>query len=327
MTVLVTGGAGYIGSVFVEHLLARGERPVVLDDLSHGHRDAVDPSVPFYTGCVGDRALVTRIAREHAIDACVHYAGDTSVSDSVADPAHYYDRNVTRAVTLFDALVKCGVGRFVYSSSASVYGTPAVTPIDEDQPLRPISPYGRTKLIVEQFLGDLDRAHATRHVSFRYFNAAGCTPARGERHTPETHLIPNVLRAARGESGAITVFGDDHATPDGTAIRDYIHVSDLADAHARALTHLRDGGPSHALNLGTGAGHSVLDVIESARRVTGCMIPIVRAPRRAGDPAKLVARVERVREVLGWEARYTSLDAIIETAWAWERSRGGRVGR
>jgi UDP-glucose 4-epimerase len=317
MAVLVTGGAGYIGSVFVEALLAAGEQAVVLDDLSRGHRAAVHPQAAFYQGRTGDRGLVARIAREHALDACVHFAAFAYVGESVSEPARYYENNFAQAQALFETLLAAGVKRVVFSSTCATYGVPQRVPIPESHPQWPINPYGWSKLFVERLLDSFDGAYGLRFAALRYFNAAGATARSGEHHDPETHLVPLALRAAAGRGPALSVFGSDYDTPDGTAIRDYVHVSDLADAHLRALAHLRRGGESLCLNLGTGTGCSVLEVIEAARRVTGREVPHAKAERRAGDPPRLVADASQARAVLGWTPRHASLDAIVRSAWDW----------
>jgi UDP-glucose 4-epimerase len=321
MAVLVTGGAGYIGSAFVDRLLAAGEEPVVLDDLSRGHRDAVDPAVPFYAGRTGDRALVARIAREHSLHACVHFAAFAYVAESVKQPGRYFENNFTQAQSLFESLLEAGVRRVVFSSTAATYGEPREIPIPEDHPTSPVNPYGWSKLLVERLLESFDRAHGLRFVSLRYFNAAGATARRGERHDPETHLIPLVLRAAAGRLPRVSVFGTDYPTPDGTAVRDYIHIEDLGEAHLLALRHLASSGASLCLNLGNGAGYSVLEVIEAARGVTGREIPWEDAPRREGDPPRLVADARRAHQALGWEPKRPSLEAILRSAWEWELRR------
>lgn len=317
MAVLVTGGAGYIGSAFVEQLVESGERAVVLDDLSRGRRAAVHPEAAFYQGRTGDRALVARIAGEHALDACVHFAAFAYVGESVKEPGRYFDNNFNQAQALFETLVGCGVKQVVFSSTCATYGVPQRVPIPEDHPQWPINPYGWSKLFVERLLDAFDRAHGLRFVALRYFNAAGATERSGEHHEPETHLIPLALRAAAGRSAKLQVFGSDYDTPDGTAIRDYVHVSDLGAAHLRALAHLRRGGSSEFLNLGTGTGYSVLEVIESVRRVSGRDVPHDVGPRREGDPPRLVADASRAREVLGWTPQQPSLDAIVRSAWGW----------
>jgi UDP-glucose 4-epimerase len=317
MAVLVTGGAGYIGSAFVSQLLAAGEQVVVLDDLSRGHRQAVDPRAKFQEGRTGDRPLVARLVREHGIDACAHFAAFAYVGESVTKPARYYDNNFTQAAALFESLCRAGVKHVVFSSSCATYGVPREVPIPESHPQWPINPYGWSKLFVERLLADFDRAYGLRFVALRYFNAAGATARCGEAHEPETHLVPLVLAAAAGRRANVTVFGNDYDTPDGAAVRDYIHIEDLGEAHLLALRHLRGGGASQFLNLGNGLGYSVLEVIETARRVTGRDVPFVVGERREGDPPRLVGDAARAREVLGWVPKRPALDGIIRSAWEW----------
>ncbi len=317
MAVLVTGGAGYIGSAFVEQLLAAGEEVAVLDDFSRGHRAAVHPEAAFYEGRTGDRALVARIAREHRLDACVHFAAYAYVGESVTEPGRYFENNFSQAQSLFESLLEAGVARVVFSSTCATYGVPRQVPIPESHPQWPINPYGWSKFFVERLLEAFNRAHALRFVALRYFNAAGATPRCGEAHEPETHLIPLVLAAAAGRRSKVSVFGTDYDTPDGTAIRDYIHIEDLGQAHLLALAHLRRGGTSEFLNLGNGTGYSVLEVIEAARRVTGRDVPHDLAPRREGDPPRLVGDASRAHAVLGWAPKQPSLEAIIRSAWEW----------
>jgi UDP-glucose-4-epimerase GalE len=317
MATLITGGAGYIGSVTTELLRARGEAVVVLDNLSRGYRDAVASEIPFYEGDVGNRELVKRIVREHSIDACIHFAAFAYVGESVNQPALYYENNVAQGIHLLGTLIETGVRQFVFSSTCATYGEPQRIPISEEHPQMPTNSYGWSKLFLERIMTDYDRSYGLRFVALRYFNAAGATRERGERHDPETHLIPLVLHAAQGKTNHVTVFGNDYATKDGTCVRDYIHVSDLADAHALALDYLRAGNPSTAINLGNGHGYSVLEVIESARTVTGREIPIDIQGRRAGDPSHLVADAAKAHAVLGWQPRHPDLAAIIGSAWEW----------
>lgn len=317
MAILITGGAGYIGSVTTELLRARGEQVVVLDNLSRGYRDAVDPTIPFYEGNVGDRELVARIAREHDINACIHFAAFAYVGESVTEPALYYENNVAQGINLLGALVKAGVRQFVFSSTCATYGEPQQIPIDETHPQLPTNPYGWSKLFVERILADYDRAYDLKFVALRYFNASGASPDRGERHEPETHLIPLVLQTAQKKLDHVTVFGNDYPTHDGTCVRDYIHVSDLADAHALALGYLRKEGLSTAINLGNGAGYSVLEVIHAAREITQQDIPMEVEGRRAGDPSHLVADSSKARSVLGWHPQHAELSTIIRSAWEW----------
>jgi UDP-glucose-4-epimerase GalE len=324
MSVLVTGGAGYIGAVFVELLRRAGEQVVVLDDLSRGHREAVSAEVPFYQGRSGDQALVERIVRDEGVDACVHFAAFAYVGESVEAPKRYFDNNTAQAVALFETLMAAGVTRIVFSSTCASYGVPREVPIPETHPQWPINPYGWSKFFVERMLEAFDQAHGLRFVALRYFNAAGATTSHGERHDPETHLIPLVLQAAAGRRPHVGVFGTDYPTPDGTAIRDYIHVEDLGEAHLLALRYLRDGGTSQFLNLGTGTGYSVREVIAAAERVTGRPVPFVASPRREGDPPRLVADARKARDTLGWSPRHPGLEDIIRSAWSWESGAPGR---
>jgi len=319
MAILVTGGAGYIGSVTVEYLVSRGEQVVVLDNLSRGHREAVPLQVPFYKGNMGDRELVTQITREYSVESCIHLAAYAYVGESVAEPRLYFENNVGQGTALFGSLLQAGVRRIVFSSSCVTYGEPLALPIRESEKQWPTSPYGWSKLLLERELAAYDRAYGMKFVCLRYFNAAGATEKCGERHTPETHLIPNVLLAASGRKSEVSVYGDDYETADHTAIRDYIHVGDLAEAHGLALDYLRKGGASEFLNLGSGCGHSVLEVIEYARQITGRPIPIRIEPPRPGDPARLVADATRAREILGWTAKQSDLSTIIHSAWSWHQ--------
>ena len=287
---------------------------VVIDDLSRGFADNIHPDAAFVQADLGDRGVVESVLAEHRPDAVIHFAGYIAVGESVRDPGPYVDRNVSRSTTLLDCLVRNEIGNVVFSSSAAVYGEPDRVPISEDEAKHPTSPYGWTKWAFEQVLGFYEVAHGIRHVALRYFNAAGATSSRVERHDPETHLIPNILEAARGGK-TISVFGTDYPTPDGTAVRDYVHVTDLADAHLRAVDYLIEGGASTAVNLGSGAGFSVLQVIDAVRRVTGQDFPVDLGDRRAGDPPELVADPARARTVLGWEPKRSSLDEIVRSCW------------
>jgi UDP-glucose 4-epimerase len=317
VAILVTGGAGYIGSVTVERLRAKGEQVVVLDDLARGHCPLWDDATPLYQGKVGDRALLARIVGEHKLESCIHFAGLIEVGESVADPAKYFENNVAQGIALMTALVEAGVGRVIFSSTAAVYGDPEQIPIGEQCRQIPKNPYGWSKLFMERLLESYDTAYGLKFVALRYFNAAGATRKCGERHEPETHLIPNVISAALGELPVVRVFGNNYPTPDGTPIRDYIHVIDLADAHIRALEHLRQGGKSDFLNLGTGRGFSVLEVIDCVREVTGREIPVeIESPRR-GDPTRLIADPTRAKAVLGWEPVVSDLGSMVRSAWEW----------
>ena len=316
MKILVVGGAGYIGSHMVLTLGAQGHEVVVLDDLSGGHRDAVLHG-EFVEGSIADAALLDRLFEAHRFDGVMHFASFIQVGESVLDPAKYYRNNFINTVTLLDAMLRHDVKRFIFSSTAAVYGEPQYVPIDEAHPRKPINPYGCSKRMVEQLLQDYDRAYGLKSVCLRYFNAAGADPQSriGERHEPESHLIPLVLQAAAGRRSHITVFGTDYDTPDGTCIRDYVHVLDLCDAHLRALDRLVQGAASDVFNLGNGAGFSIRDVIATAEAVTGRNIPVAEGPRRAGDPARLVAAPDKAMSVLGWQPRHQALQIIVRDAW------------
>ena len=320
MAVLVTGGAGYIGGTFTELLRGAGEKVVVLDNLSRGHRNAVDPNVPFYQGDIGNRELIQRIVAEQQIEAVVHFAAYAYVGESVHQPAMYFENNFTQTAALFETLIKSGVKRAVFSSTCATYGDVKEVPIAESHPQSPVNPYGWSKFFVERMLESFDRAHGLKFVALRYFNAAGALKNRGEQHEPEPHLIPNVLRAAQGKIPHLSIFGHDYPTPDGTAIRDYIHVADLGSAHLLALKHLRKGGNSEFINLGNGTGYSVLEVIEMARKVTGLEIKANMEPRRAGDPPRLVADATKAKTLLGWKPQYPDLKSIVQTAWDWMKA-------
>jgi len=309
-------------------LLDRGFTVTVLDDLSTGHRPAVARGAAFVQGGVGNRELVTALLERERIEAIVHLAAFALVAESVAQPQKYVTNNVTAARVLLEAAVRASVRRFVFSSSCATYGHPARIPITEDTPLAPVNPYGETKRDFERLLAELGPAHGMGVVSLRYFNASGATDERGEDHDPETHLIPNVLSAAMGKREAVEVYGTDYPTADGTAIRDYVHVTDIADAHLRALEVDIENGAPVAVNLGTGTGRSVREVVEAARRVTGRPVPVAEQPRRPGDPPELVAAVARARTVLGWQAAHSSLEEILDSAWRWHQAhphgyRGG----
>jgi UDP-glucose 4-epimerase len=277
----------------------------------------VPADVPFYEGDVGNRELIDRITRAHDIESCIHFAAFAYVGESVAEPARYFENNVAQGMGLLDSLLKAGVRRVVFSSTCSTYGEPQRVPISEDHPQQPTNPYGWSKLFMERILESYDRAYGLRFVALRYFNAAGATDRLGEAHAPETHLIPNVLAAAHGQLPAVSVFGNNYPTPDGTCVRDYRHVADLGSAHILALDYLRGGGESERINLGNGKGYSVLEVIEAARQVTGREIPVRMEPPRAGDPSHLVADASKARALLGWQPAYAELSRIIGTDWQW----------
>lgn len=317
MPTLVTGGAGYIGSATVDFLVDHGEPVVVLDNMTEGHYDAVNPEARLYEGNIGDAGLVRSIVDKHRVDACIHFAAHTNVGVSISEPGRFYANNVGDGLTLLNTLTETGVKHIVFSSTCATYGEPVRVPMDEDHPQHPQSPYGWSKFFVERMLEDFDRAYGTRFVGLRYFNAAGATVLRGEDHKPETHIIPLVLFAALGKREGISVFGTDYGTHDGSCVRDYIHIADLAAAHWRALGYLRRGGKSDFFNLGTGRGQSVLEVIEAARRVSGRKIQVKKEARRPGDASYLVADAEKAREILDWEPVYLEIETTIESAWKW----------
>jgi UDP-glucose 4-epimerase len=321
MTVLVTGGAGYIGSHMALELADGGERVVVLDNLSTGFPWAVAEGVPLVVGDSGDQTLIARLIRQHGVDAIIHFAASIVVPDSVRDPLGYYRNNTLNTRALIECAVNNGVRHFIFSSTAAVYGNPAQIPVAEDAPAQPISPYGWSKLMSEVMLGDAARAYGLSHVILRYFNVAGADPAcrAGQSTKVATHLIKVAVEAALGLREKLEVFGDDYPTPDGSCVRDYIHVSDLARGHSDALRYLRSGGASLTLNCGYGHGFSVLEVIETVKRVSGIDFEVAIAPRRAGDPAQIVADSKAGRATLGWQPRYDDLSTIVAHALAWER--------
>jgi UDP-arabinose 4-epimerase len=323
-SILVTGGAGYVGSHASKALGRAGWRPVVYDNLSRGHREAVRWG-PFVNGDLADRAALTAALRTHQVDAVMHFAAFAYVGESVGDPELYYRNNVNGTLSLLSAMREAGVATIVFSSTCAVYGVPDRVPIREDCPKVPLNPYGETKLAIERALHWYSGAYGLRYAALRYFNAAGCDPDGeiGEDHEPETHLIPRVLRAALGTGEPVEIYGTDYPTPDGTAIRDYIHVTDLADAHVKALADLAAGGDSIALNLGTGSGASVRDVVAAVERVSGRRVLRREAARRPGDPPQLVADPALARARLDWQPRHSDLDTIVGTALSWETRRGG----
>jgi UDP-glucose 4-epimerase len=326
MAVLVTGGAGYIGSHTILELLGAGERPVVLDDLSTGFRWAVPEGVPFFTGDDGDEALIADIIARHDITAIIHFAARIVVPESVADPLGYYLNNTSKARNLIATAVASGVKRFIFSSTAAVYGDPERQPVTEDVALKPVSPYGRSKLMVEWMLEDTARAYDFAYVALRYFNVAGADPkGRSGQSSPNaTHLIKVAAQTALGKRASMQVFGTDYPTPDGTCVRDYIQVTDLARAHLDALRHLRGGGESLVANCGYAHGFSVLEVIEAVKRVSGVDFRVDYGPRRPGDPAMIVASNERARKILGWKPEHDDLDEIVREALDWERKLSER---
>ena len=318
MKVLVTGGAGYIGSVVVEELIREGDQVTVLDNLYQGHRVAVHPQAEFVLGDLADAGMVGDLFAERRFDAVMHFASNTLVGESVQIPLKYLGDNVVNGLTLLRAMIEHDVHRFILSSTANLFDRPEKVPITEEERLIPGSPYGESKFILERILYWLDRIHGLRYAALRYFNAAGATAKRGEDHSPETHLIPLVLQVALGQREQIQVYGSDYPTRDGTCVRDYIHVTDLAQAHILALRALDNG--SRTYNLGNGQGYTVREVIEMARQVTGHPIPSVDGPRRPGDPPELVAGSDKIRRELGWRPRFADLHDIIHSAWNWHRA-------
>ena len=317
MKILVTGGTGYIGSVAIRRLMAAGHEISVFDNVERGHRESLPAGVPLVVGDLRDASAIRSAMAASKPDAVMHFAAYALVGESMRQPELYFGNNVVGGVNLLEAMRECGVGRIVFSSSCATYGEPGTDLIDETTPQKPTNPYGESKLMFEKMLAWHARLHGLGYVALRYFNACGATDELGEDHRVpcETHVIPLVLRVALGQEPKAKIFGDDYATPDGTCIRDYVHVTDLADAHLRAIESSFTG----ALNLGTGHGYSVKEIVESARRVTGHPIPAEVTPRRGGDPDRLVARVGRAEEVLGWKASFTEIDSIMETAWKWHK--------
>jgi UDP-glucose 4-epimerase len=315
MKIFVVGGAGYIGSVCTELLLDEGHEVCVFDNLSEGHRRAVDQRARFFRADMADRSSITDALREARSDAVMHFAANALVGESMQNPSKYFRNNIGNGVNLLDAMIETGVDRFVFSSTCATFGLPDRVPIDETAPQRPVNPYGESKLAFEKILRWYDEIHGLRFVSLRYFNAAGASEKFGEDHRHETHLIPNVLKVALGEKPHLDIYGTDYDTPDGTCIRDYIHILDLSRAHILAL----EAKQSAYYNLGTGGGASVREVIDSCRKITGKEIPIKEMPRRPGDPPRLIAASEKIKRELGWQPKFQSLDAIIESAWNWHQ--------
>jgi UDP-glucose 4-epimerase len=326
-TILVTGGAGYIGSHAVYALQQAGYEVIILDNLVYGHQDLVEQvlKTELIVGSTLDKDLLTQVFSQRSIDAVMHFSAYAYVGESVSNPQKYYENNVVGTLTLLDAMVAAGVKNLVFSSTCATYGVPQALPIPETHPQNPINPYGMTKLMVERILADYGPAYHLNSVCFRYFNAAGAHPngQLGEDHNPETHLIPLVLQTALGKREAIYVYGTDYPTPDGTCVRDYIHVCDLADAHILGLEYLLQGGESTIFNLGNGSGFSVREVIDAALRVTGKPIPVIEADRRPGDPPALVGGSDRARSILGWNPQYSDIDTILTHAWQWHQKRHG----
>ena len=319
MAILVCGGAGYIGSHAVHALIEKGEQVVIVDNLQTGHRGALNPKAKFYEGDIRDASVLDKIFTENKVEAVIHFAANSLVGESMEKPLLYFNNNVYGMQVLLEAMVRHGVDKIVFSSTAAVYGEPKRVPIHEDDETCPTNTYGETKLTMEKMMKWVSRANGVRYVSLRYFNAAGALPdgSIGEDHKTETHLIPLILQVPTGRRDHITVYGDDYPTPDGTCLRDYIHVVDLADAHMRALDYLRRGGESDIFNLGSGSGFSVKEMIAAAEKATGKAIAVEIGARRAGDPAQLIASSEKARTVLGWQPQFTDVEEVIGTAWRW----------
>ena len=322
MAILVCGGAGYIGSHAVHALVEKGEQVVIVDNLQTGHRGALNPAAKFYEGDIRDAAVLDKIFTENKIEAVIHFAANSLVGESMEKPLLYFNNNVYGMQVLLEAMVRYGVDKIVFSSTAATYGEPKRVPIHEDDETCPTNTYGETKLTMEKMMKWVSRANGVRYVSLRYFNAAGALPdgSIGEDHKTETHLIPLILQVPTGRRDHITVFGDDYPTPDGTCLRDYIHVVDLAGAHVLALEYLRKGGASDIFNLGNGQGFSVKEMIAAAEKATGRSIKVEIGARRAGDPAQLIASSEKARTVLGWKPQFTDVEQVIGTAWKWHES-------
>ncbi len=327
MKVLVTGGAGYIGSVVAGQLVRAGHEVVVFDNLSRGHREAVPEGADLVVGELADRKLLDRLLGAHDVDAVMHFAALIEAGESMKVPEQFFRNNALNTLTLLEAMLAAGVKRFVFSSTAALFGNPDRTPIQEDDPMRPTNAYGESKLLVERMLAWFHQIHGFRYASLRYFNAAGAvSPDCGEAHQPETHLIPRILSVALGRLEHVNIFGTDYPTPDGTCVRDYIHVSDLAAAHLLALQALEKASPL-IYNLGNGQGFSVRQVVEVARKVTGQAIPVLESARRAGDPAVLIASSERIRRELGWQPSVPDPETIVDSAWQWHRAHPDGYGK
>ena len=324
-TILVTGGAGYIGSICVEELLAQGHDIFVIDNLQEGHREAVVPEAVFYEGNYGDKDLLREIFSTHEIHAVVHFSAETTIEFSMSDPAIYFTNNVVNGIALLDVMREFGCKRFIFSSTAAIFGEPKYVPIDEPHPKEPINAYGESKLMFERVLDWYHQAYDIRFNAFRYFNAAGASEQLGEDHRHESHLIPVIIQVAQGQQERLHIFGNDYPTKDGTCVRDYVHVIDLAQAHIRGLENL-DKHPSGKYNLGNGRGFSNLEVLRTVEDVTGKKVPFEMAARRAGDPAVLIASSELARRELGWKPVYKHLEEIVESAWKWHKSHPGGFG-
>ena len=326
MNILVTGAAGYIGSIVTEQLLREGNQVIALDNLQQGHREAVAPEAIFIEADLADSETLDQVFRQYPIDAVMHLAAETVVEYSMTDPGRFFRTNVAYGINLLDIMLKHNVKRLIFSSTAGVYGDPELIPVEETHPLRPVNAYGESKLMFEQILQWYGQAYGLKSISLRYFNAAGASGEYGYDHHPATLLIPVVLRVALGQSDYVPIYGNDYPTKDGTCLRDYIHVLDIASAHLLALKHLDSSG-SKVYNLGNGEGYSVMDVIETARKVTGAKIPSRPYPRRAGDPVALVASSTLAKSELGWQPRYPDLESIIESAWQWQRKHPHGYGK
>lgn len=322
MTILVLGGAGYIGSHAVDQLITRGEKVVVVDNLLTGHREAVHPSAVFYEGDVRDKTFLQTVFKNESIDGVLHFAASSLVGESVEKPLKYFSNNVTGMEILLEVMHENNVNKIIFSSTAATYGEPETVPISETTPTNPKNPYGESKLMMEKMMKWCDEAYGMRYVALRYFNVAGAKQdaSIGEDHTPETHLVPIILQVALGQRKELSIFGDDYDTPDGTCIRDYVHVEDLIAAHLLALDYLNAGNQSDVFNLGSNTGYSVKEMLDAAREVTGRDIPAKIVPRRAGDPARLVATADKARTILNWNPQITDIQTIIETAWNWHNS-------
>lgn len=321
MSILVCGGAGYIGSHTVRQLVASGEKIIIVDNLQTGHRGAINFSAKFYEGDIRNYSLMEKIFFENKIETVIHFAANSLVGESMKNPLKYFNNNVYGMQVLLESMVNHGTDKIIFSSTAAVYGEPERIPITETDKTFPTNPYGETKLMMEKMIHWVSRANGVRYVSLRYFNAAGAFPdgSIGEDHKTETHLIPLILQVPLGKKNHITIFGDDYDTPDGTCLRDYIHVVDLADAHVLALKYLRNGGESNIFNLGNGKGFSVKEIISAAEKITGKKINFEIGKRRAGDPAQLIASGEKAKKILGWQPKYISIEEIIKTAWTWHK--------